>query len=301
MKPLHLILNGKSASRPEIRAAVGRLREQGFRIAVSLTWEGGDASRFAQQFGADASTTLVAGGGDGTVNEVLQGLLKVEGRAAALAILPLGTANDFATSAGLPVGDVEAALRVAGTCDSTPCDVGSVGGRWFLNVASGGFGAEVTAHTPSGLKNSLGGAAYGVEAVVMAARRYVRHAHIRTPDEAFSADLAMFAVGNGRQAGGGAVVAPHASIDDGLLDLTLVPAHEAGRFPHLLADLAHMRAGKVEGFRQLRAPRIRIETQEDVQVNLDGEPITGRVFEFEVHPGAVQLVLPEGCPLLQAP
>lgn len=299
MRPLHLILNNKSAARPEIRVAVGRMRKQGCSIGLSVTWESGDASQFAHQFGGDPALTVVAGGGDGTINEVLGGLLRVGSGVSSLAILPLGTANDFATSATIPLHDFEAALRLAACGKPVACDVGCVAGRWFLNMASGGFGAEVTAHTPAALKNALGGSAYELEAVAIAVRPYVCHAQVLTPADAFTGDLVMFAVGNGRQAGGGAVLAPHAFIDDGLLDLTLVPIHEAGRLPHLIADLARLRAGKVDGFRQLRALRFRIETQEDVQVNLDGEPLFGCVFEFKVHPGVVRLILPTGCPLIQ--
>lgn len=217
-----------------------------------------------------------------------------------LARLPLGTANDFATSATIPLHDFEAALRLAAGGKPVACDVGCVTDRWFLNMASGGFSAEVTAHTPATLKNALGGSGYGLEAVAMAVRPYVRHAQVLTPADAFTADLVMFAVGNGQQAGGGVVLAPHAFIDHGLLDLTLVPIYEAGRLSHFIADLARLRAGKVDGFRQLRAPRFRIETQEDVQVNLDGKPLFGRKFEFEVHPRVLRLILPTGCPLIQA-
>ena len=130
-RTLTLILNGKSASRDDIRAAVTRLRAEGPSIDVFVTWEAGHAARFARELGGIGNSVIVAGGGDGTVNEVLGGLMAAPAPAT-MAILPLGTANDFATSAGIPIGDPYAALRLAATGASVPVDVGVMNGRYFL-------------------------------------------------------------------------------------------------------------------------------------------------------------------------
>ena len=101
-------------------------------------------------------------GGDGTVNEVATGLvqwgLDREGLPA-LGVLPLGTANDFARSAAIPLDSVEA-LALVGSTEPVPVDLGLVGERVFVNVATGGFGTQVTLETPPPLKKALGGAAY---------------------------------------------------------------------------------------------------------------------------------------------
>lgn len=98
-----LILNGKSAGDETLRTAIALLRDEGMDIQVRVTWEKGDAGRYvkeAQQLGVD---TVIAGGGDGTINEVATALVNCTGdNIPALGILPLGTANDFATSAGIP-------------------------------------------------------------------------------------------------------------------------------------------------------------------------------------------------------
>ena len=298
MRELQLILNGKSAGRDDVRAAVQRLRSEGLTVAVHVTWESGDAARLASAAALVRETTVVAGGGDGTVNEVLNGFLSARS-VASLAILPLGTANDFATSAGLPIHDPYAALLIAATATPKACDVGVVNGRIFLNVASGGFGAEVTAATDAGLKSALGGAAYGIEAVLMAAKPYARSVTITTEAERMDCELVMFAVGNGRQAGGGAQLAPDAFINDGLLDLMVVPNHDHARFVQLLRDLARLKTGHVQGFTRVRARRFTLCADAELQINLDGEPLRAKQFDFEVRPRAVLLVLPTHCPLLQ--
>ena len=117
-------------------------------------------------------TRFVAGGGDGTLNSVVNALMKKKrARKVSLGVMPLGTANDFARGAGLPLDDLAAALYLAATGKATSVDVGQANENYFINVASGGFGAEVTATTPQDMKKStwgrclfLGGSSQGPSA-----------------------------------------------------------------------------------------------------------------------------------------
>ena len=108
-----LILNGKSAGDEPLREAINLLRDEGMDIQVRVTWEKGDAARYvaeAQQLGV---ATVIAGGGDGTINEVATALVNCPGEhKPVLGILPLGTANDFATSTAIPEA-LEQALQLA--------------------------------------------------------------------------------------------------------------------------------------------------------------------------------------------
>lgn len=152
-----LILHGKQAQNEEVRAAVLALRERGWQLAVRLTWEGGDAARLVQEALAAGYPTLIAGGGDGTLREVAEALALAGGQAS-LALLPLGTANDFCRAAGIPLLPAEALALLE--CEPRPIDLGEVDGQLFLNMATGGFGSRVTASTSEELKKLLGGAAY---------------------------------------------------------------------------------------------------------------------------------------------
>ena len=118
---LRLILHGKAAGVPEIRQAVEAVRNRGHRLDVRVTWEAGDSIRYAKEAAADGVETVVAGGGDGTLNEVAAGVVDGSGPpSCCLGLLPLGTANDFAKACGIPVDNPEAALMLAAEGEVSP-------------------------------------------------------------------------------------------------------------------------------------------------------------------------------------
>src|SRR5882762_10560749 len=159
-KKVQLILNGKAAGNDALQTAVVRQREIGHRIEVRVTSEKGDARRLVSE--ADEVDLLIAAGGDGTLNEVVHGLMDLSVVARpVLGVVPLGTANDFAIGCGIP-RDPEEALTLCMAREGVPVDVGKANEHWFLNAASIGFGAEITASTPPELKRLLGHAAYTV-------------------------------------------------------------------------------------------------------------------------------------------
>ena len=129
-----LILHGKQALNEEVRAAVNGLRERGWDLAVRLTWEGGDAERLVGEGLAAGYSTLIAGGGDGTLRDVVEALVKAQSDAN-LALLPLGTANDFAHAAGIPL--TPAAALALLECEPVVVDVGMAGERALWRSAKG--------------------------------------------------------------------------------------------------------------------------------------------------------------------
>ena len=223
MRTLRMILNGKVAGDPRLGDAASRIRAAGHRLEVRVTREAGDAARFSAEAVAEGVEVVVAAGGDGTVNEVVNGLMQADTQPRmSLAILPLGTANDFAVSCGIPAEPFEA-LFLAATGRATSIDVVAADGSFFINVASGGLGARITATTPPELKRRLGGAAYalmGLQSLLQ--RRSTARTELRVPGETISGAFLLGAIGNGRQAGGGFQVTPNALLDDGLLDILLV-------------------------------------------------------------------------------
>lgn len=297
---MRLVLHGSRVDREDVREAVERLRRGGHEIDVRVTWEAGDAARFAIE-AVEQAGVVIAAGGDGTVSEVASALAGRGG--AALGILPLGTANDFAASAGVPLDDVDAALDlVVSGCDPVPVDVVRCNGRGFLNLATAGPGTRITAETPDGLKRALGGFSYAVQGAVAGATTpgafEGQRGTVRGPDFEWGGAFLALLVGNARQAGGGIVLLPEARIDDGLLDVRIVP-DGSGAGALLLESLVRGRDAVLEdASRSYRAPWIEVETDEPLHVNLDGEPVEGTRFRFEVEPGALDAVLPRGCPLL---
>jgi lipid kinase YegS len=294
-RALRLILNGKAAGHEPLRGAIAALREAGHCIAVRLTWEHGDALRWVAE--ADPAEVVVAAGGDGTVNEVVRGLMdRPERERPALGIVPLGTANDFATGCAIPA-DPTAALQLCATGAPVPIDVGRANDHWFINVASSGFGAEVTANTPPELKRLLGGAAYTLMGAILAMNFKPAQGRLLLPEGEISGSSVVAIISNGRQTGGGKPVAPRAFIDDGLLDVLIirpVPATGLLQAVRELQTLGH--DGEYIFHRQ--TPWVEFHPEQPTAINLDGEPVAFDRVRYEVAPRALRLIVPPDCPVL---
>lgn len=298
---MRLILHGKAAQRKEVRAAIQTLRAEGVDIEVRVTWEAGDAPRLTREAVADGVDTLVAGGGDGTLNEVASALMHSAIPAAdlpAFGMLPLGTANDFARSCAIPL-DPEGALRVAAFGAPTPIDLCQSADRSFINVATGGVGTVITVETPEDIKRLLGGAAYFITALRRIGQLEPIEATFRAPDFEWSGPFGVLAIGNGRQAGGGNVLCPDALLNDGLIDLRILP--DPGRentgevIREFIVDGLDAIERRVIG---ARVPWLEIEAPAPLQINFDGEPVRRTRFRFDASPNAIRAHLPENCPLL---
>jgi len=296
-----LVLHGKVAGRDDVRAAVRAIRDEGFPIEVRVTWETGDATRFAREAVEAGRTVVIAGGGDGTVNEVVVGLAdtaQAENSLPSLAILPLGTANDLARACKIPL-DPLAALHLAVTGRTAEVDLGQANQRWFVNVATGGFGAQVTVATPNALKKILGAAAYLVTGLTHFTSIRPAQARFCGPGFKWEGAFLVLAVGNGRQAGGGHQLCPEALLNDGQLDLHLLPQLPNDEISEVLSAL--LREGTDAVRHQVvsaRIPWLEIDADEPLQINLDGEPIADTRFRFEAVPRRLGMKLPPGCPLL---
>ena len=300
-----LILNGKSAGDDAVRDAVETMRAGGVTLDVRVTWEHGDAARYVDEAIEDGVRCVIAGGGDGTLGEVATALAE-RGEDAkalpALAAIPLGTANDFATAATIPTDPLEALQLIADT-PSHAIDllrVDADGERhWCINLASGGFGTEVTVETDEGLKKLLGGLAYLVTGIARMGRIEPIAAHIYGDGFDWRGALIALGIGNGRQAGGGQILCPDARIDDGLLDLTVIPELE-GEMATTVATL--MREGRSAALERVgeraRMRALTVESDAPMALNLDGEPVQARRFEVACVPARLRMHLPEHCPLL---
>ena len=303
-----LILNGKSAGDQAVREAVTALREQGVRLDVRVTWEGGDAERYVAEAIADGVDVVIAGGGDGTLSEVATTLAHRDESAEALpalALLPLGTANDFASACGIPA-DPEAALRLVRDGAAVPMDLLKLDANgqahWAANLASGGFGTEVTTETHEGLKKLLGGLAYVVTGLSKLGRIEPQRARLRGPGFAWEGEFIALGIGNGRQAGGGQALCPDALIDDGLLDVTVVPPLQGELLATVGTALAAGKDAALDGVavrRQLSW--IEIEAPQPLTLNLDGEPVQAMAFRIQCMPKRLRMHLPVDCPLRANP
>jgi lipid kinase YegS len=292
-----LILNGKAAGHDVVRTAVARQRAARHRIEIQVTSEKGDARRFAARAGK--VDLLIAAGGDGTLNEVVHGLMDLSTVARpVLGVVPLGTANDFATGCGIP-HDPEQALALCMEGNEVAIDVGKANEHWFLNAASIGFGAEITATTPPELKRLLGPAAYTVMGAILATNLRHYQGRLTLPDREITGSAPVAIVGNGRQTGGGVQVAPRARIDDGLLDVLIVRDIPATALLTAARELQEL-SPDGEYISYWQTPWAEVYTEEAIPVNLDGEPVRFSSVRYEAVPRAIRLIVPPSCPLLSA-
>jgi diacylglycerol kinase (ATP) len=255
----------------------------------------GDAREAAEEWG---DGLLIVVGGDGTVNEVINGL----GRAGfpenvTLAVRPTGTGNDLAATLALPndpgaAGEAIRQGRVR-TLDVARVRSVGVGERFFINVSTGGFGAETSSLADERLKSRWGKLTYFRASLEKARDFDVREVKVTLDGEERMMRAVNVAVGNCRYAGGGWLAAPRANPEDGLLDLVVI--EDIGLKEALaLAPAALARSdylGK-EGVFSARAERIRIETEPGgLDFTADGELIGDEPAEFEVIPHAQKVVV----------
>ncbi|MFG0552225.1 lipid kinase YegS [Pseudomonas sp. yb_9] len=287
-----LILHGKQAMNEELRSAVHDLRDTGWALDVRVTWEAGDAQRLVGEALSAGYSHVVAGGGDGTLRDVAEAM-GLAGADASLALLPLGTANDFARAAGIPL-EPAAALALLNT-PAQAIDLGQAGDQLFLNMATGGFGSQVTANTSEDLKKVLGAAAYLFTGLSRFSELQAASAELQGPDFQWQGSLLALGIGNGRQAGGGQVLCPEAVVNDGLLDIAILPAPQ-----EVVGALRDLLAG--DGlFVRARLPWVEIKSSQGLDINLDGEPLQADNLRFQARPSAIRLHLPAGSPLLSRP
>lgn len=292
-----LILNGKSNEQPTLRNAVMQLRREGIPIEVNVTWESGDVARFIHRAAEREIKRVIIGGGDGTIHEAVNALMHIgPEQRPTLGIVPLGTANDFATAAGLPTDPGEAlTFAVRGT--SFPIDVGQINKQYFINMASGGFGAKVTATTPAFLKKMMGGGAYSLVGAFRVLNFSPYQGKLRLPDGEEDVSAVIFAIGNGRQAGGAQELAPRAYIDDGLLDVLVLQSFGIMELPRMIRDLERLSpTGKLVRYYQV--PWLELECDEAMPINLDGEMQEYEHLSMKVIPLALDVTLPKSCKLL---
>lgn len=293
-RTLRVILNGKKAALPRVRQAVHAARDQGHDVDVRVTWERGDAARLAAEALDDRVDVIVAGGGDGTVNEVVNGIMRAtESPQAAMAVMPLGSANDFARGCSVPVGDPAKALELAATGEPTPIDVARVNDRFFLNAVVAGFGAEVTFNTPERLKKAIGGAAYELTGALMALKQNPYRAKIRWEGGERDEVFLFAAVGNGLQAGG-FMLSRDGMIDDGLLDTLSVVDFSLSRIASIVETL-HEPGKSIEGLIHYdRHAWFDVEAENEIPISPDGEQMRGTRFHFDVLHRRLPFILPAG-------
>lgn len=266
----------------ELQAGVEALRESGHEVTPRLTFDPSDTFRFAREAAGDGVDLVIAGGGDGTVNDVVNGMYAAGPAMPKLGIIPLGTANDFARGLNIPETIAEA-LAVAVYGDAVEIDVASVNDRCFVNVSTGGFGPDITESASSKSKERFGKFAYLFSAVKKLTELEPFYAVFETKDRVlYEGPFFFYAVGNARLTGGGTPVTPHADYSDERLDLVIATGRKKRAFVTLLPNLRAGNHADDPDVLYLKTSEVRVRARAAFAVNADGEPIEGAEFLYGV-------------------
>ena len=296
MKGAALIVNARSRTGERaFEEARERLVDLGVEIGAGFPVH--DPARLAETVRtavSDGHDPIVLGGGDGSVSSTVDFLAHHH---STLGLLPLGTANDFARTLGIPT-DLGAACENIARGNVVDVDLGLAGENYYVNVASVGLSVEATRALSPWLKKNIGPLAYPVAAVTAFMKHKPFAARLTFPDGDHTpveyGRLLQIAVGNGRFYGGGLVVAAGSGIDDESLD---VYAILLGRPRDLLGAARYLRSGdfvKADGVDHFRTSRVVLETEPELSVNVDGEIVAQTPEEFSVAPNALRVIVPEG-------
>jgi diacylglycerol kinase (ATP) len=285
-----LIVNPVSGtdSAPDLLQTINtRLRARVGMLEIVMTVGEGDADTAGALAVRDGVDHVFVGGGDGTLNEVLNGVTNVPGglEVVTFGLIPLGTGNDFATALGIPQ-DTDAAIAQIFDGTVGTVDVGRLNDRHFVNVSAGGFIADVSDAVNPQLKTIAGKFAYLLGGAQVVLNYEPVEATVRLSGLTESRTLHTFAVCNSRLVGGGRLIAPRAEVDDGLLDVCLIEAMPTLEFVALLRRVSsgeHLDDPRVT---YAQTDRIELTFERPIKVNTDGQVLDARRCAYSILPRA---------------
>jgi YegS/Rv2252/BmrU family lipid kinase len=298
-----LAIVNPAAGRPDggagWRATERALRAAGVALDVVETQRPGHGEDLARAALRAGTRRLIVAGGDGSLNEVVHGVMTAglaDTREVTLALAPHGTGNDWARSLGIPT-DPRGAARSIASGLTVLHDVGAIdfpvtgSRRWFINVAGAGYDAWVTEHVPRPVPS-----AFTYLGIALRGLAQYRSPHFRVTADGQSIDgrLLLAFVANARYCGNRMHVAPCARVDDGRFDVVAVRELSLLQVLPKLVKLYGSRILGDPAVRHLQAATVRIETDPPVSVQADGQIVGSTPAEFSMQPRALAVVVPRG-------
>jgi len=257
------------------------------RWPVRITSHAGEAEALARRAVEEGFGRIIAAGGDGTVNHVANG---IAGSGASLGILPMGTINVFAMELGLPANDLERCWQIIEAGNLRLVDLPSANGNYFVQLGGVGLDAQAVKETTLAFKRSLGPLSYLISAAHIAARQPPKL--LIESQDAPMQEGSFVLVGNGRLYGGPFPFFKQAVVDDGLLDVVLFKRLgflEILKYLHDVVFSSDIRVPEIEYF---QTRQLRVSSEQDVPVELDGELAGNCPVDFQMHEKALPVLSP---------
>lgn len=272
MKRARIIYNptsGRESFRKHLPDVLEILENAGYETSCHATTGAGDATAEARRAVERRFDLVVAAGGDGTINEVVNGMAEQEYRPK-LGVIPVGTTNDFARALHIP-RDVSAAAEIIAKGDTIPVDIGRMNDKYFINIAGGGRLTELTYDVPIKLKTMLGQLAYYLKGIEMLPSLKATHVRIEYDGKLYEGEVMLFLVALTNSVGGFEKLSPNSSINDGMFSLLILKKTNLADFIRI-ASLA-IRGEHIHDPNVIytKANRVKVTSDEKVLLNLDGE------------------------------
>ncbi|MGM8364013.1 diacylglycerol kinase [Virgibacillus sp. W0181] len=287
MKRARIIYNptsGREIFKRELPNVLERFEVAGYETSAHATTCEGDAIEAARIAVDRNFDVVVAAGGDGTINEVINGIAEAEERPK-LGIIPAGTTNDFARALAIP-RDIKKAVDIILKEQIMALDIGKANDHYFMNIAGGGELTELTYEVPSRLKTMLGQLAYYMKGMEMLPFLKPVQTKIEYDGNVFEGDIMLFLVSNTNSVGGFEKLAPDAKPNDGLFDLIILKKTNLAEFIRIAS--AGVRGAHIDDKQVIyvQAKQIRVTPEEKMQLNLDGEfggMLPGEIINLKQH------------------
>lgn len=290
LKTALLLINPRSRKG---RAAASRARTLLTQAGITLLQPAEEESRSYRELIAAYAhriDAVIVGGGDGTLNAAAPGVMQT---GLPLGILPLGTANDFARTLGIPA-TLEQAVQIITDGQLRAVDLGEVNQHLFLNVSSIGFSAELARNLTAESKKRWGVGGYALAALRLLRQSRPFSATLIHEEQRMPIRTVQVSVGNGRFYGGGMTVEARAAPDDGLLDVYSLEVRHSWQLIALLPFLRRGTQGRWRNVRTFSTTALTIETRRPHYINTDGEIIGQTPAHFRLIAGAIQVYAPAG-------
>lgn len=276
MKRARIIYNptsGREAIRRDLVDILAVYEEAGYETsAYATTPEPNSAMMEAERAAKAGFDLLVAAGGDGTINEVVNGIAPLDERPM-LAIIPAGTTNDYARALSIPREDPLAAAKVILKGKAAKMDIGQANDSYFINIAAGGSLSELTYSVPSKLKSMYGYLAYVVKGAEMLTSIKPMDIHVKYDDGEFNGKSAMFFLALTNSVGGFEQIVPDAKLDDGKFTLLIVKTTKFAEILNLITEVLKGKHVNNPNLIYVKSEKVEVaSTKNDkIMINLDGE------------------------------
>lgn len=268
------------------------LRKTAEEVSVRLTEKKGDAARYAKEAAEKGAELVVAVGGDGTVNEVINGLAVFE-QPPKLGIIPLGTVNNLSRAVGIPT-NTKAAIQTLTSAETAVLDVGKINGGFFANVVAFGNIPDSIHATGTADKTKFGPLAYAVKGFQNLDLKQRFSIRITSEEYHWSGEAALLVILLTGQLGTGPKLLPAAQIDDGLMNVVVIKELSFMEGLQLIPALIKRDFSDNENLISWQTAMIEVTGREALEPNVDGDKEEGDVFwSLSVLPQKLRVLIPE--------